>query len=166
MEALNKKERSDTFASFLVFYLISVALLLLAVFFAYQVPEKENELLRNKLKKYDRDFTFMNYFSQELDQSKILLDSMIIDNTNSMSFKARIQNKIEHLQKKLDTDSLIDKKVYQTTIQTIQSQLNVIGIYKNNTSAAEQVVDLQKQLLQATTDLNFCRQQASLNYAR
>ena len=62
MEALNKKERNDAYASFLVFFLLTAALLLLAVFFAYQVPFKENERLRKQLKKYDHENEFMNTF--------------------------------------------------------------------------------------------------------
>ena len=92
MEALNKKERSDAFASFLVFFLISVSLLLLAVFFAYRVPDKENDLLRKKLKKYERDFSFMNSYSQELDETKVLLDSMSFATTTH-----RYTNRIEYV---------------------------------------------------------------------
>ncbi len=166
MEALNKKERSDAFASFLVFFLISVSLLLLAVFFAYRVPDKENDLLRKKLKKYERDFSFMNSYSQELDETKVLLDSMSFAGIGATSFKSRIDYKIGNLEKRLLTDSLMDKKLYQTINQTLRSNLAATSIATNSTSTEELVNKLQQQLTSAQTELNMYRQQATQNYPR
>jgi hypothetical protein len=42
---LNTKERGDAFLKFLIFFMITVALIVTAVFYNYRVPRKENEVL-------------------------------------------------------------------------------------------------------------------------
>lgn len=56
MEPLNKKERTSLFFQFLLFYLISVVLIIIAMHFYYTIPEAELNALREqreKFKSYD-----------------------------------------------------------------------------------------------------------------
>ena len=51
MDALNRRERVYSFCWFLLLFVLTNILLLVAVFFNYQIPEKENKMLKMEVEK-------------------------------------------------------------------------------------------------------------------
>lgn len=159
MEALNKKERNDAYASFLVFFLSTVALLLLAVFFAFQVPFKENERLRKQLKKYDHEHEFMNTFVNKLASTKSLLDSVNLPNAQPLVIEGRIAEEIKTMGGMVTADSISDKRMYENTIQTLIALQDAKKILRSNSNTESDLGAVQQQLNDLRMQLNMCEQQ-------
>jgi Type VI secretion system, TssO len=161
MEALNKKERNDAYASFLVFFLITASLLLLAVFFAYQVPFKENERLRKQLKKYDHENEFMNTFVGKLSDTKALLDSVNLPNAQASVIEGRIEGQIKDMGALVTADSIRDKRVYDNTIQALIALQDAKKLLRSSSATESNLGAVQQQMNDLRMQLNTCEQQKS-----
>ena len=62
MKPKNSKERRNSFLKFLALFLVTVGMIMAAVFFTYRVPTKENALLREQSKVIDTAMEFQSGF--------------------------------------------------------------------------------------------------------
>ena len=159
MEALNTKERNDAYASFLVFFLITIALLLLAVFFAYQVPFKENERMRSQLKRYDHETEFMNSFLVKMTETKGLLDSVNLPTAQAPVIDGKIAEQIKQMGSMVSGDSIRDKRVYENIIQTVIGLQDAKKLLRTSSATETDLGSVQQQLNDLRMQLNLCEQQ-------
>ena len=159
MEALNTKERNDAYASFLVFFLITIALLLLAVFFAFQVPFKENERMRKQLKRYDHEREFMNNFLGKMTDAKALLDSVNLPTAQAAVIDGRITDQIKDMGSILSADSIQDKRLYENAIQTLLGLQDAKKLARNTSATESSLGSVQQQVDNLRMQLNMCEQQ-------
>ena len=82
MEVLNKTERRKSFLFFLIFFGLTMALLLIAVFFNVAFPFVENQLLKKENQKMKQEMEIQNRFSFQLEQVKGAVDSIGIAGQN------------------------------------------------------------------------------------
>lgn len=164
MEALNKKERTDAYASFMVFFLITAALLLLAVFFAYQVPFKENERLRKQLKKYEHENEFMNNYVGKLNETKALLDSVNMPTAQALVIDGNLAQKITSMSSMLTADSIRDKRMYELINQILLASQTDKKLLRNSSATESSLGNLQQEIANLRMQLSTCEQQkATMN---
>lgn len=159
MEALNKKERNDAYASFMVFFLLTAALLLLAVFFGYRVPFKENERLRKQLKRYEHEADFMNTFAQKINEAKTMLDSVNLPGAQAVVIDGNLAGKIKELGSLVGNDSIKDKRVYDNAIQLILALQGAKASLRANSNTETDLGKVQQQVNQLRMDVQMCEQQ-------
>jgi len=98
MEVLNKTERRKSFLFFLIFFGLTMGLLLIAVFFNVAFPFVENQLLKKENQKMKQEMEIQNRFSFQLEQVKGAVDSIGIDKylnnikTVALDFRNRIKD--------------------------------------------------------------------------
>ncbi|MCG8697642.1 MAG: type VI secretion system transmembrane protein TssO, partial [Bacteroidales bacterium] len=83
MKPTNTKERTQAKVRFLLFLVVTMALVIAAIFFDYQIPEKENKLLRTNMKKNNELLAAEEAFANQMRSVKGLLDSMDIEGVNA-----------------------------------------------------------------------------------
>jgi hypothetical protein len=75
MKPLNQSERRKAFLSFLLFFLITIAVVLIAVFSSIRVPIAENEQLRKDRDLAENEMLFLQSFENKMQETMNLLDS-------------------------------------------------------------------------------------------
>ena len=78
MEVLNKRQRNNAYLFFVLFFLITVAILITAVFFNAYFPFKENSLLKAENARMKKDMEIQNKFSFQLEKVKAAVDTVIV----------------------------------------------------------------------------------------
>ena len=73
---LNSKERNQAFVKFIFFFLVTTVLIVLAVYFDYKLPFKDNAVLREKLRTYEGQQYSQEQFLTVMESAKKLIDSM------------------------------------------------------------------------------------------
>lgn len=73
---LNSKERNLAFLKFVFFFLVTTVLVVLAVYFDYRLPLKDNAVLREKLRTYESQQYSQEEFLAVMESAKKLIDSM------------------------------------------------------------------------------------------
>ena len=82
MEVLNKTQRRSAYWFFVLFFLITVAVLITAVFFNAYFPFKENSLLKTENAKMKKEMETQEKFSFQLEKVKTTVDSIGVKGQN------------------------------------------------------------------------------------
>ena len=103
MKPKNSKERRNSFLKFLGLFLATVSMVVIAVYFNFRVPAKENELLREQAKLVKSEMEFQNGFFNEMQNIKGMIDSLDVPGQNTAYQKSLISAKLVDLQKTIPT---------------------------------------------------------------
>ena len=76
MMPLNTAERKSAFFLFLLFFIISLVIVVATVFFGVQVPLKQNELLKSQIADFQNDREFLQKFSGKVSETWSMLDKI------------------------------------------------------------------------------------------
>ena len=136
---LNHKERNRAFLKFLFFFIISVWLIVGAIYFDMRIPYKENDVLREQVTRYRNQSIAQEKFVSSMDQAKVLIDSLKQPGVNSMYLNQQVAAKLREL-----TDLQ-----YKDSSMYSRMNKNVLDLYLRYQDATNKVVsmgDLPKQL--------------------
>ena len=161
-QVLNSKERSEAFFKFLAFFLITVACVVLAVFFNYYLPSSENRVLEEQVDIQRQQDATETKFVAKMTEAVTLLDSL--DKNVSPAVQDQINNqlngKLTELEELRQKD---DPSAYGRMNNVILDKLSQLQYAKKQNS------ELSKAAAQAASvqqDLVSCRSQLALDEAR
>ncbi|CAL1517095.1 type VI secretion system TssO [Chitinophaga sp. MM2321] len=170
MQVLNKQERTTSFMWFLLFFLITVALFVVAVFFNYQVPARENASLRKELSTFRQEQAFQAEFLQKLDKVKRNLDSINLPNQNANYMDQVIAASLADMRNSIPKEAVTHYGLYDNVVQnclslqqTKQQLRELQHAQQDIAGLKEQVMDLNSKLESKSRDLDNCRQMMLLN---
>ena len=135
MEVLNHKERRKALIYFILFFALSVSLLMLAMLFNTYFPFRENELLKRENARIQQEMKFQDKFSFQLEKVKVAVDSIGIQGGYKNDFfnEKLALSILADMYKQIPKDSLRNKNMYNNTIL----------VYK-------ELIDAKKQIKQLT----------------
>lgn len=170
MQVLNKQERTTSFIWFLLFFVITVALFVVAIFFNYQVPARENASLRKELSTFRQEQAFQAEFLQKLDKVKRNLDSINLPNQNANYMDQVIAASLADMRNSIPKEAVTHYGLYDNVVQnclslqqTKQQLRELQNAQQNIAGLKEQVTDLNSKLESKSRDLDNCRQMMLLN---
>jgi len=165
MKPKNTKERRNSFLKFSLLFLVTVITIMVAVFFNFKVPTKENEILKEQSKSIKKEMQFQNSFSDEMVNVKSLLDSLDTPGTNTTYINSLISKKLVDLQDLIPTkDSTYKYNMYtrivslHVEIQEAKSRLR--GLKDTESTIQEYKETLEKckdDYILMQRDLDACR---------
>jgi hypothetical protein len=146
MEPLNQVERRKALTNFLIFFTITVALIIAAVLFSVEVPFKQNEQLREQMSIVEQERDFAERFVTKMKETIQLLDSV---NKNEVRSPEILDNKIQTnigvMGQMIDTDSISQKNLYSFIVNTF-TELRIAKKGLRDVSGKDaNVVELQKE---------------------
>jgi GTP1/Obg family GTP-binding protein len=120
MKPKNVKERKSSFIKFLLLFLLTTTTIMVAVFFNFRVPQKENSLLKERAKNMEREMKFQAEFAEEIHGTKAMIDSLDIPGQNVSFMNTLIGQKLGDLQSNIPSkDSTYRYKMYSSIINTL-----------------------------------------------
>ena len=173
MEVLNKKERAYSFLLFLLVFFLTVGIILLAVFFDYQIPRKELSHLRDENRKMAEEFQIQEQFAFKLEELKSYTDSLNVKGEDFYFNQQSAINTIIAMQYiipnrdslELKRDNMYDNILlaYRQLINA-KKTINTLGASKEEIDLLLQQLETYKSELEIVKrDLEVCRQ---INRAR
>ncbi len=165
MEVLNKKQRRNAYWYFVLFFIITVAVLVIAVFFNAYFPFKENSLLKVENAKMKKDMETQGKFSFQLEKVKAAVDSIGVHGQNDFFNEKLALSILADMYKQLPKDTLKNKVMYNNTIMTFKDlidakkeikQLSGHQITMDSLSSINKT--LKEEYDKMKTDLEVCRQ--------
>ncbi|SDD98931.1 type VI secretion system TssO [Niabella drilacis] len=121
MKPNNTKERSQAFARFLLFFLLTIALIVTTIFFGIRIPYAENEKLREQLAIIEKENEFRDHFAGNMQQAQSLLDTVNMDPAKSGLIDGRITQKIQEMDAQLNRNSTSSKEIYSQIIKALNN---------------------------------------------
>jgi ribosomal protein L16 Arg81 hydroxylase len=164
MNPHNEVERGKAFRTFLLFFTVTIAVIITAVFFSIQVPFSENDRLREENKKVLAQRNFSEDFVKLMQNTTMLLDSVNKPSTTSTeAVDAEINNNIAMMDKSVKEDSsVMDKSLYQNVGYTF-SELRRAKKQLREVSGNDQMQErAQKEIERLTSRLDHANNQLQL----
>ncbi|ACU59802.1 type VI secretion system TssO [Chitinophaga pinensis] len=165
MRVLNKQERTAAFLWFLLFFVVSVGLFVLAIFFNYQVPAKENDDLRKQLTSFRQEQAFQGDFLQRMDKVKNNLDSINLPNQNANYMDQVVAQDLVTMRNSIPKESVTHYGLYNNIIQNLlsiqQGKQQMRGLQNAQQTIAElkeKIADLNRELETTRNELDYNRQ--------
>ncbi len=157
LQILNSQERNQAFLKFIVFFLITVALIVAAIFFDYKMPVRENAVLHDKLNSHRQVEYNQQVFIERMQEALVLLDSLdkpgIVEAQVNMQLTAKLSNLSEH---QGSTNTLMGKtnKVIVEKLILLQQAKQDLRKSAQNISTYETQLRNCKETLQDARDNN------------
>ena len=104
MKPVNSTERKKAFYNFLIFFSITIAVLVTGLLFSFQVPFKENNKLRKEMDIAENEKSFLQLYEIKMQETMNLLDSVNLA-ANVYRYDNAINNNIKAMNAML-TDSV------------------------------------------------------------
>lgn len=118
MKPQNIQERKKAFSRFLILYIITTAIIVVAVYFGIQVPFQQNKKLQEQLAYIQKEKDFGQQFFAQLSVAKGLLDSVNKPGVQAELIDGQIDSRLQLLTAMVDKDSVSEKQLYQEMIKT------------------------------------------------
>ena len=165
MEVLNKRQRNNAYLFFVLFFLITVAILITAVFFNAYFPFKENSLLKAENARMKKEMEIQNKFSFQLEKVKAAVDSIGMPKQNDFFNEKLALSTLADMYKQLPKDTLKNKNMYNNTIMTYKDLIDAkkqVKQLSGNYVLMDSLSTIKKTLKQEydkmKIDLEVCKQ--------
>ena len=148
MKPKNSKERRTSFLKFLALFVVTVGMIVTAVYFNFKVPSKENALLRETSKVIETEREFQDNFYKELVDVKGMIDSLDVPGQNTDYQNSQISKKLVDLQATIPTKD--DTYLYDmhTSMITLYVELQTAKDKLHALRDAEGMIDEYKEELE------------------
>lgn len=154
MEILNKKERVSAFLLFILMLIITVGVLIFAIFFNYKLPWKENQALKQENDKIMNEFRYQEKFSGRIDELTTSIDSLDRSGDGFQFLEQTINLELAKLKEGIPAD----KEAYKNTLLYNNVILNLNDLVKTKRRLqllrqSEEKIDELKGQLQDYEDI-------------
>jgi len=146
MDILNKKERTSAFLLFLLMFIITTAVLILALFYNYKLPLKENEVLKSENDKILNEFNFQKKFSDKIEHISVLVDSLDKSPESFQFTEQTINFELVHLKEAIPAESDKTLRLYDNVILTITDLVNAKRLLLQVNDSKKQIDELNNQI--------------------
>lgn len=124
MKPLNQAERKKAFGNFLLFFVITIAVIVTTVFFSIRVPFAENKKMKQQVDVYKANELFTNQFSGKVTDLQTLIDRLQTPNIQTDRIRDSITLAISDLQSFKEKSIAGNDNIYAKMIDALY-KLNV-----------------------------------------
>jgi cell division protein FtsL len=94
---LNSKDRNQAFLKFLILFLVTVVLVVFAVYFDYRLPIRENKVFQEEISLQRQQDIDQQKFAAKMQEVIVLIDSMDKPGTNATNLASQFTGKLNDL---------------------------------------------------------------------
>ena len=152
-QILNSQERNQAFIKFLVFFLLTVILVITAVFFNYRLPVRENKMLQDEVDVQRQQDANQQKFVNRMQEAIVLLDSLEVSNTNLEQINLQLNGKIGELAILQQKDNTLYGKMNKVIVDRLQELQQKQRQLESLSDKAGKLASLQTELDKCKTDL-------------
>lgn len=165
-QVLNSKERNEAFLKFLVFFVVTLILVILAIYFNFRLPIRENRMLQDEIETQRQQDANQTKFVAKMQEAIVLLDSLGKGGPNTEQVNLQLNGKLAEL----SGLQLKDNNLYGKMDKAIVEKFSDLQLWKRNLLNLQEKADkmssletelntTKSQLIQAQSDLDAYRRQ-------
>lgn len=157
MQPLNKSIRKKTFSNFLLLFLLCIAIIITTIFFSFQAPLKQNDLLLKESRSYVKDKEFSRSFMAEMSNIAGMLDTINTKATKPDLLDGSITEGIKRLNAKIEVESAPDKDFYNNMVFLLSDIQSAKKQLRENTGKDQNVDALRQQIESLNSSLDAAK---------
>ena len=156
-QVLNRVDRNQAFVKFLVFFLITIVLIVAAVFVNYRLPSAENKRLREQAAVQRQHENSEIRFITVMQEAVGLLDSMDRNSSQIEMLSAQVAGKLADMEKVQQNDNTSFGQLNKTVLLKLEelrkTKVSINDFYKKESSS----LGLKGELDKCKTDYDALR---------
>lgn len=146
MTSINLKERRNAFLTFLIFFTITIILVIAVVFFSVKVPFEENEQLKQEMAKVEKQREFQRSFGNTYWETYRQLDSFNLKDVEPVMMEARIKNNLSIMSMMNIQDSISGQaNFYEYAIKGLTTLMSAKKTLREQSDLSKDVEILKEQ---------------------
>ncbi|WP_118974064.1 type VI secretion system TssO [Taibaiella koreensis] len=153
----NSPERKKAFTRFIILYIITTGIVVVAIYFGIQVPFQQNKKLQEQLASIEKERDFGRSFFAQLGEAKGLLDSVNKPGVQAELVDGQIDSRLQQLTAMVDKDSVSEKRLYQELIKTYFEIKDDKKRIRASGDKDAQAAEFESQLAQWKAKYDDCR---------
>ena len=158
MKAFNAVDRKNSFLFFILFYVLTTAVIVVACFFGMSNSGKENEKLSAQVTQMQKDNDFSKDFATKISTIKGKLDTLKQQtNSNDAILKGSIDKLIADLSGDITGANISNKEYYSNVMDMCQKLEEAAIQVKSIGNSGETLSKLQNELRQKDQDLQTAK---------
>jgi hypothetical protein len=162
MQPLNQAERRKAFINFILFFIITIAVVVTTVFFSVQVPFKQNALLREEIALVERERSFADAFVVKMSETMNKLDSVNLpDQKVPELVDGQIKDNLNKLNIMISNDSVSSKSMYQNVVLSLEDLRNTKKQLRDLSGKDVSISDYISQIDRLKSQLSQTEQQVT-----
>ncbi len=158
-QVINAKDRNKAFFQFLGLFLVTVILVVGAVYFNYQMPGRINSMLRDEIGMQQSEAQYQQKFVSRMQEARTYLDSMgksgVNGNLLDMQLTERMTELLNLQQKDSSLYGQMNKVIVETFLELQQTKKSLVGAGGN----AEKISMLETELNKVKGELSMAQGQ-------
>ncbi|MEO8771054.1 MAG: type VI secretion system TssO [Ferruginibacter sp.] len=152
-QILNIQERTQAFLKFLLFFLITVTLVVVAIYFNFRVPSKENAWLHDQLESQRTMDANQVKFVAKMDEAVILLDSLDKKDANTDLIQRSIGNIVGDMQGMVQNNKTLYDKMNKAIVFKFDELKNAKKDIQESKGYPSRISILETQLKECNNSL-------------
>ena len=110
-QILNSRDRNQAFLKFSLFFIITIILVVIAVYFNFRLPVKENKFLTNELANKRAQDEKEAEFVERMDKVVAMLTSMERSSDSAKNFTTSVTNALSEMRDRKDNSNMFYNKM-------------------------------------------------------
>jgi hypothetical protein len=163
LRVLNARERNEAFLQFIVFFVLTTALVVGAIYFDYRLPLTEIKHLREEVSVQEAQSQNQVRFVAKMEEAKLYLDSLSKTPSSAKMLELQLNDVIKELTQLQQKDESVYGKMNATIVETfIELQQDRLSLISANREERN-IILLQSQLDNCKRDLDNLRLASGAN---
>lgn len=156
MKAKNTKARRSSFLKFLLLFVLTVSIIVVAFYFDFKVmPFKENKVLRTHVTQVEKEVRFQEGFSEDIKTLRGMVDSLDIPGQNRAFLNSMLSAQIVKLQEKIPVkDSTYRYEMYNNIIWSFAEIQKLKDQLSSYSDVEERINEYKEALDKTRSELN------------
>ncbi|HTE02133.1 MAG TPA: type VI secretion system TssO [Mucilaginibacter sp.] len=155
MIPLNNPERRSSFFVFLLFFVVTISIVMLTAFYGIQVPVKENEQMKKQIADFQKERVFAQTFADRLSKTRAMLDKINLPGVANTT-EGYIKANITKLTEQVGDDTTATRKIYVDIIANLSALDQAQKTVRDNNNSAQDKQDLERKLSEVQSQLTTC----------
>ncbi|MCC6287229.1 MAG: hypothetical protein IT249_05035 [Chitinophagaceae bacterium] len=154
---INRSERSAAFWKFILFFVTAVAFIVSAVYFNFNLPTRENSLLKQQVSRYKVQEEAQETFVKTMEDAKLLIDSIGRPGAQAAFLNQQAAAKIQQLVNLQYKDSSIYNQLNKSVLDLFLRYQELTNKMVTLGDAPQQLQEYKQKYEQAQRDLEDAR---------
>ena len=158
-QVINAKQRNRAFWKFLLFFVVTIALILFAVYFDFRTPDRENAFLRDQVLGYRALEGRQQQYIDAMETTRAMIDSLGKPQVNTAYYSSLIGGRLKEM---VVQDSSSFGRINKTMLNTFLSYEDLKMQFLDLRDAPQKIQDLTTRLQKSESDLDQCKRDNEL----
>lgn len=160
MKPINTAERQNAFWRFLLFFIITMAVIITAVLFSVQMPMRQNEQLRTQMLAIEKERNLTDSFNVKMMETMQFLEEVNKQPGNDIIYEPRIKTNLMTMTgMTLGLDTTVNRlnSIYMNIVRALDGLQFAKEQIRDATSKDKDLAKHEQQIADLNTELKRCQ---------